>query len=143
MARESHPCRDRHPELIPDQCGLCWAYVHRADMRAAWDTPGGPAVPVQTLPPVQLPAGDVALVKDVLHHWPSALVRDWLEWARQCGKWKWLVLTQDRKQDRDGADCPLGGYRALDPVLRPLREIPGLRRIGEYLHKAVLILPET
>lgn len=91
----------------------------------------------------QLPAGDVALVKDVLHHWPSALVRDWLEWARQCGKWKWLVLTQDRKQDRDGADCPLGGYRALDPVLRPLREIPGLRRIGEYLHKAVLILPGT
>lgn len=88
----------------------------------------------------RLPAGDAALLKDVLHHWPNRLVRDWLAWARACGKWKWVVCTQDRGQTADGQDCPLGGYRALDPTLDPLR---GLRLVpvGEYLGKGVLLLP--
>jgi SAM-dependent methyltransferase len=88
----------------------------------------------------RLPAGDVALVKDVLHHWPNRLVRDWLAWARGCGKWRWLVCTQDRFQRDPHHDCPLGGYRALDPALEPLRGL-GLIPFCDYLHKGVLLLP--
>jgi hypothetical protein len=88
----------------------------------------------------RLPAGDVAFLKDVLHHWPNRLVRDWLTWARTCGKWRWLVCTQDRHQAEDDQDCPLGGYRGLDPALAPLRGL-GLVPFCEYLHKSVLLLP--
>lgn len=88
----------------------------------------------------RLPDGDVALLKDVLHHWPNRLVRDWLAWARRCGKWRWLVATQDRHQNTDNQDCPLGGYRALDLSMQPLRDL-GLLPLCHYLHKSVLLLP--
>jgi SAM-dependent methyltransferase len=87
----------------------------------------------------RLPAGDVALLKDVLHHWPNRLVRDWLTWARGCGKWRWLIFTQDRQQGTDDEDCPLGGYRGLDPALEPLRGL-GLLPLCQYPHKSVLLL---
>lgn len=87
----------------------------------------------------QLPVGDVALLKDVLHHWPNRLVREWLSWARACGKWQWLVCTQDRHQLIDNQDCPLGGYRGLDLTMEPLRGL-GLVPFCEYLHKGVLLL---
>jgi SAM-dependent methyltransferase len=87
----------------------------------------------------KLPTGDVALLKDVLHHWPNRLVRDWLGWARQSGKWRWLLCTQDCHQEADGRDCPLGGYRALDLAMQPLRDL-GLLPLCRYLHKSVLLL---
>jgi hypothetical protein len=86
-----------------------------------------------------LPAGDVALLKDVLHHWPNLLVRDWLTWARGCGKWRWLACTQDRRQVADGQDCALGGYRGLNLALAPLRGL-GLTLLCHYLNKSVLLL---
>ncbi|HWG45494.1 MAG TPA: hypothetical protein VN688_22210 [Gemmataceae bacterium] len=87
----------------------------------------------------KLPAGDVAFLKDVLHHWPNRLIHDWLTWARHCGKWRWLICTQDRHQDADNRDCPLGGYRALDLSMEPLRSLD-LVPLCHYLHKSVLLL---
>ncbi len=87
-----------------------------------------------------LPAGDAALLKDVLHHWPNRLVRDWLTWARRCGKWRWVVCSQDHGQTADGQDCPLGGYRPLDPAREPLRDL-GVMPLCQYLYKSVLLLP--
>lgn len=87
----------------------------------------------------RLPAGDVALVKDVLHHWPNRLLRDWLTWARNCGKWRWLVATQGSHQEADGQDCPLGGYRGLDLSMQPLRDL-NLLPLCHYLDKSVLLL---
>jgi SAM-dependent methyltransferase len=87
----------------------------------------------------KLPSGDVALLKDTLHHWPNALVREWLAWARAAGKWRWLVLTYDCANATAGADCPLGGYRPLSVDLPPLAGL-GLRRLTRYLHKEVAVL---
>ncbi len=84
----------------------------------------------------------MALVKDVLHHWPNRLILDWLAWARSCGKWRWIVCTQDRHQLADGQDCPLGGYRGLDLTMEPLRS-QGLLPLCHYLYKSVLLLRET
>lgn len=86
-----------------------------------------------------LPTGEVCLLKDVLHHWPSWMVVEWLSWAKNCKKWERLVLTQDCHQPEDDADCHLGGYRALHPDMSPLRQFE-LRMVAPYLHKAVLIL---
>jgi hypothetical protein len=67
------------------------------------------------------------------------MVVDWLRWARTCGKWKHLILTQDVQQPVPGTDCHLGGYRALDPRMEPLLPFK-LRVVTKYLHKAVLLL---
>lgn len=85
----------------------------------------------------RLPSGDVALIKDVMQHWPEATIRSWLAWAKGCGKWKAVVITNDHEQNHP--DCPTGGYRGLDPDKEPLRSI-GLRFVASYLHKSVMIL---
>lgn len=84
-----------------------------------------------------IPPADVWLVKDVFQHWPDALVRDWLCWARGAGRCKLLLVTNDRVQAQ--ADPPLGGYRGLDPERPPLAEL-GFERVADYLHKSVLAL---
>jgi SAM-dependent methyltransferase len=88
----------------------------------------------------KLPAGDAALLKDVLHHWPNRLVREWLLWARGCGKWRWFVCTQDRPHPGQAADCPLGGLRGLDAGAEVFRDL-GVLRVTDYLGKSVLMLP--
>lgn len=85
-----------------------------------------------------LPSGDMALIKDVLHHWPSQLVYDWILRATKSKKWKWLVMTFDRDQNQD--DCRMGGYRALARDKFPLSRISGLRKICDYLHKSIYLL---
>jgi SAM-dependent methyltransferase len=86
----------------------------------------------------KLPSGGVALVKDVLHHFGEALTRDWLNWARTCGKWGAVVITNDH--DQYLPDCRLGGWRGLDPAKPPLSEVAGLRKVTSYLGKTVMIL---
>jgi hypothetical protein len=83
-----------------------------------------------------LPAADVWLVKDVCQHWPSSLIREWLEWAKASGKAKAIVVTNDRVQTQ--SDCHLGGYRGLDLEQEPLASL-GLTKVADYLHKSTLI----
>jgi len=85
----------------------------------------------------ELPAGDVLMLKDVLHHWPADLVRRWLEDVTRAGRWRWLVVTQDRHQ-RDH-DTHLGGYRALDPTRSPLSEFGPWVATVPYLHKSICV----
>lgn len=86
-----------------------------------------------------IPMADVCLMRDVLHHWPTDLVVDWVQWARKCGRWKHVVFSQDVHQQADGEDCRLGGYRALNPGMKPLQGL-GLHLVAEYLHKAIFLL---
>jgi SAM-dependent methyltransferase len=88
----------------------------------------------------KLPPADVLIVRDVLHHWPTEWVTDWLTRVRAAGKWKAVLLSQDRYQWHDGQDCWVGGYRALRPDWLPLRPF-GCLVLTEYLHKAILVLP--
>lgn len=86
----------------------------------------------------RLPAADVLLVKDVLHHWPTAVIRRFLDAATTSGKWRACLFTQDTGQRDDHTDCHMGGYRALDPDREPLRAY-GLRVAFRYAHKAGLL----
>lgn len=88
----------------------------------------------------RLPPADVLLCRDVLHHWPNAWVTDWLARVRAAGKWRAVLLSQDRHQWHDGQDTWVGGYRALKPDWMPLRPF-NCRVLAEYLHKAILVLP--
>lgn len=93
-----------------------------------------------------LPEGDLAILKDVLHHWPDRLVADWLHWAIAAKKWKRLVICNDwldRARKNEKRDCPLGGWRPLGDYHPPLSEIPGLRRVMHYAQKAVWFVDIT
>lgn len=85
----------------------------------------------------KLPSAQVALMKDVMHHWPNALVVDWINWAKSSGKWEWLIVTSDCHQRHDGEDTRLGGYRALNPGMKPLLGLGG-NLVCQYLHKAIV-----
>lgn len=87
-----------------------------------------------------LPAADVLLCKDVLHHWPNEMIRHFLDEIVRLKKWKAVLLCQDYNQVQDGADCPLGTYRALNPSMHPLAPY-NLVLEYRFLHKAVLSLP--
>lgn len=83
----------------------------------------------------QLPPADVLLVKDVLHHWPTDMIRRWLAEVIAAGRWQWLICTQDR-HPHGATDTHLGGYRALDPRSEPL-VAGGWYSVIEYQHKAI------
>ena len=87
-----------------------------------------------------LPSGDLAVCKDVIHHWPNDVVDRFLSRARESAKWKHLLVIADRWQQADDADCHLGGYRALDPLRMPLAK-HSPRKVAEYLHKSAFLVP--
>lgn len=82
--------------------------------------------------------GDVLLCKDVLHHWPNEWVENWLARLIESKKWKTIVLCNDRLQLYDNQNCHLGGYRALNHTMLPMREFP-FKLAKEFLHKEILI----
>ncbi len=86
-----------------------------------------------------IPAADVLICRDVLHHWPNAWVSDWLTRVTALGRWRAVVLCQDVHQWHDGQDTYAGGYRALHPHLSPLKAFAP-RVLSEHLHKAMLVL---
>ena len=86
-----------------------------------------------------LPTGELALMKDVLHHWPNDMITAWVDWALKVKRWRRLILTQDCGQHEDEADTYLGGYRALHPKMKPLSRF-NLKTIVPYLHKSALLL---
>lgn len=84
-------------------------------------------------------SGDVLLCKDVLHHWPTEMVVNWLDSLLKSKKWKYLLLCQDAKQLADNQDCHLGGYRALNPKMYPLNRYPIVQTINIH-HKCLVIM---
>ena len=87
-----------------------------------------------------IPAADVLLCRDVLHHWPNKWIVDWLRRIKANPRWKAVILAQDRYQGEDGQDTYVGGYRALDAQWRPLNEF-GLLKLADYIHKAIYLMP--
>lgn len=85
----------------------------------------------------QLPAGELVLIKDVLQHWPSAVVEDWLSWAVNSGKWRDLLLTNDADQQNERQDCLLGGFRPLSARMYPLSSFSP-QVVARYGRKEIL-----
>ena len=71
----------------------------------------------------ELPAADLLISKDVLQHLSNALVHKFIRNNLRKGKYKWVILTNDRgSENRDVAN---GGYRAIDLAAPPF-EVRGL-----------------
>lgn len=85
----------------------------------------------------QLPSGDLALLKDVLQHWPSALIQDWLRWATQSGKWHDILITNSFSLDDKPRDCALGDFRPLSARVEPLAEFKPVL-VARYGYQEIL-----
>lgn len=85
----------------------------------------------------EIPSADVLLCKDVLHHWPNEWVEKWLKYLIESKRWKTLLLCQDHKQLSEGQDCHLGGYRAVNYRMNPLKQFD-LIKVCDVHHKHLL-----
>ena len=71
----------------------------------------------------ELPAAELLISKDVLQHLSNELVHKFIRNNLTKGKYKWVILTNDRgSENRDVAS---GGYRAIDLAAPPF-EVRGL-----------------
>jgi len=87
-----------------------------------------------------LPPADVLLCRDVLHHWPTRHVADWVSWVKSevaSERWGAAVLTFDESPTHRVGECPIGGYRPLPVGPYPLSRLKVSYRL---LKKAVVII---
>ena len=70
-----------------------------------------------------LPAADLLISKDVLQHLSNQLVHNFIENNLRKGKYKWVILTNDR--GNKNSDVESGGYRAIDLSAPPF-DVKGL-----------------
>src|SRR5688572_14350459 len=71
----------------------------------------------------ELPAADLLISKDVLQHLSNELVHKFIRNNLRKGKYKWVILTNDR--GTENGDIASGGYRAIDLAAPPF-EVRGL-----------------
>jgi hypothetical protein len=71
----------------------------------------------------ELPAAELLISKDVLQHLSNELVHKFIRNNLRKGKYKWVILTNDR--GRENRDVASGGYRAIDLTAPPF-ELRGL-----------------
>lgn len=71
-----------------------------------------------------IPVADVLVCKDVLHHWPTRMVEEFLTGLIESKRYKALVFCQDNNQQTEKQDCHLGGYRGLNLKMYPLSKFP-------------------
>lgn len=91
-----------------------------------------------------LPAADLLISKDVLQHLSNALVHKFIRNNLRKGKYKWVILTNDRGSANQ--DVASGGYRAIDLAASPF-EVEGLVDLpitfGDETHKITSLLDLT
>jgi len=89
----------------------------------------------------ELPAADLLISKDVLQHLPNALVQKFIKNNLKTGKYKWVLLTNDRGSGN--VDTVPGGYRAIDLAAPPF-DVNGLVdlpiRFGSEVTKVTSLL---
>jgi SAM-dependent methyltransferase len=92
----------------------------------------------------ELPAADLLISKDVLQHLSNTLVHKFIRNNLRKGKYKWVILTNDR--GIKNSDTPSGGYRAIDLAAPPF-EVRGLVdlpiKFGDEITKITSVLDHT
>lgn len=92
----------------------------------------------------ELPAADLLISKDVLQHLSNTLVHKFIRNNLRKGKYKWVILTNDR--GRRNSDIASGGYRAIDLAAPPF-EVRGLVdlpiKFGDEITKITSLLDLT
>lgn len=72
-----------------------------------------------------LPTADLLISKDVLQHLSNELVQKFIRNNLRTGKYKWVILTNDRTGPRQNLDIRPGGHRPIDLAAPPF-DVKGL-----------------
>jgi SAM-dependent methyltransferase len=92
----------------------------------------------------ELPAAELLISKDVLQHLSNELVQKFIRNNLKKGKYKWVILTNDRGSGN--RDVASGGYRAIDLAAPPF-QVSGLVdlpiKFGEETYKIASLLDLT
>jgi SAM-dependent methyltransferase len=92
----------------------------------------------------ELPAADLLISKDVLQHLPNSLVQKFITNNLRKGRYKWVILTNDRGSEH--REIPAGGYRAIDLAAPPFN-VKGLVDLpityGKEITKVTSVLDLT
>jgi SAM-dependent methyltransferase len=72
-----------------------------------------------------LPTADLLISKDVLQHLSNELVQKFIRNNLRTGKYKWVILTNDRTGPRQNLDIRPGGHRPIDLAAPPF-DVRGL-----------------
>jgi SAM-dependent methyltransferase len=92
----------------------------------------------------ELPAAELLISKDVLQHLSNDLVHKFIRNNLKKGKYKWVILTNDRGSEN--RDVSSGGYRAIDLAAPPF-EVRGLVdlpiKFGDEAYKITSLLDLT
>jgi len=67
----------------------------------------------------ELPAADLLISKDVLQHLSNELVDKFIKNNLRQGKYKWVILTNDRTGPRQNLDIQPGAHRPIDLAAPP------------------------
>src|SRR5262245_41608246 len=68
-----------------------------------------------------LPAADLLISKDVLQHLSNKLIHKFIKNNLKKGKYKWVILTNDRDRHSNNRDISNGGYRMINLAAPPFK----------------------
>ena len=86
-----------------------------------------------------IPVADCLVCRDVLHHWPTKLIVQFLDKLIESKKFKYLIICQDSKQFSDSQDCHLGGWRGLNFRMYPLNRYT-FKEVCDIHYKTVALM---
>lgn len=65
---------------------------------------------------------DLCILKDVIQHWPTKDIYDFLDYMVNCKKFKYILIVNCNYQSQDNDDTYIGGFRPLSYKMYPLKK---------------------
>jgi SAM-dependent methyltransferase len=83
---------------------------------------------------------DLCIIKDVLQHWPLESIYTFLDYLVSSKKFKYILVTNCKWQDRDNTTISMGEFRPLSKDFLPLKKYNPIFVLA-YEAKEVLLIP--
>jgi hypothetical protein len=83
--------------------------------------------------------GDMCILKDVIHHWPTKEIYTFLDYLKKSKKFKYILLVNCCDQKKHDEDIEVGGFRQLSYNYLPLRKY-NPTKIGNYKTKEISVI---
>jgi hypothetical protein len=87
---------------------------------------------------INIPFGDLCIIKDVLEHWNYNQIYDFLDYLINSKKFKYILICNCSYQTDDSSDSPTGLFRPLNINNYPLNEF-NLTKVFKYKSKEVYL----
>jgi lipopolysaccharide biosynthesis glycosyltransferase len=83
---------------------------------------------------------DLCIIKDVLQHWPLESIYTFLDYLVASKKFKYILVTNCKWQNRDNTNISMGEFRPLSKDFLPLKKYNPIFQLA-YEAKEVVLIP--